>query len=303
MWVIREEQEKALPYFEEILDLSEKYIIPLNSLAIAHIYLHNIYEMMGDYRTAYGYLEDYVYLNDSLNKSRNLKAIAQLEMKSRFEESLQEATIKQQELEIKRQRNESFYMLVIAISVLGLLAVILFYFLQRGKLRHQKIENERNLLKRKNLEFDKEKLEMQLDYKNKELATNVMYLARTNEFINSISEKLLQSKLKLTRENQQMIDRIINELQNFTDQDVWQEFEVRFQQVHSDFYTKLHDSFPDLTANEKKLCAFLKLNMTTKEISALTYQSPNSITVARSRLRKKLGIDRDENLISFLESL
>ncbi len=96
---------------------------------------------------------------------------------------------------------------------------------------------------------------------------------------------------------------MIRELQSFTDIDTWKEFELRFQEVHSDFYTKLNDSFPNLTNNEKKLCAFLRLNMTTKEISAITYQSITSITVARSRLRKKIGIDKDENLVSFLESL
>jgi DNA-binding CsgD family transcriptional regulator len=58
-----------------------------------------------------------------------------------------------------------------------------------------------------------------------------------------------------------------------------------------------------VSANEKKLCAFLRLNMSTKEISAITYQSINSITVARSRLRKKLDIESDESLISFLKSM
>jgi DNA-binding CsgD family transcriptional regulator len=73
--------------------------------------------------------------------------------------------------------------------------------------------------------------------------------------------------------------------------------------VHNDFYDKLNEKFPNLSANEKRLCAFLRLNMSTKEISAITYQSINSITVARSRLRKKLELDSDENLISFLESI
>jgi DNA-binding CsgD family transcriptional regulator len=130
-----------------------------------------------------------------------------------------------------------------------------------------------------------------------------MYLARTNEFISALSEKLLKNKLSFKKENQQLINDLIRDLQSFADKDTWKEFELRFQEVHSDFYNKLNEQFPDLTSNEKKLCAFLRLNMTTKEISAITYQSVNSITVARSRLRKKLDIDKDENLISYLESL
>jgi len=87
------------------------------------------------------------------------------------------------------------------------------------------------------------------------------------------------------------------------DNTVWNEFEVRFQQVHRDFYQKLTERYPDLTPNEIKICAFLKLNMTTKDISAITFQTVKSIQVARNRLRKKMGIDREENLIALLQQL
>jgi DNA-binding CsgD family transcriptional regulator len=74
--------------------------------------------------------------------------------------------------------------------------------------------------------------------------------------------------------------------------------------VHIEFYEKLQSKFPDLTTNERKLCAFLRLNMTTKEISAITNQSLNSIEMARHRLRKKLNIDNSQvNLTTFLMDL
>jgi DNA-binding CsgD family transcriptional regulator len=128
-------------------------------------------------------------------------------------------------------------------------------------------------------------------------------MVRKNELINNVSEKLIKSKLAFKKENQTIIEEIIRDLQSTTEDDVWTEFEIRFQQVHNDFYNKLNEKVPNLTANEKKLCAFLRLNMSTKEISAITYQSVNSITVARSRLRKKIGLETDESLISFLESI
>jgi DNA-binding CsgD family transcriptional regulator len=91
------------------------------------------------------------------------------------------------------------------------------------------------------------------------------------------------------------------ELRSSQDKHLWQEFEAHFTRVHSDFYQKLQEKYPNLTANEKKLCAFLRLNMSTKDISAITYQSINSITVARSRLRKKLNIEgEDIHLINYL---
>ncbi|MGX9987466.1 helix-turn-helix transcriptional regulator [Soonwooa purpurea] len=88
------------------------------------------------------------------------------------------------------------------------------------------------------------------------------------------------------------------------DQDVWTEFETHFTKVHPNFYAKLSHQFPNLTPNEKKMCAFLRLNMSTKDISAITQQSVNSIMVSRSRLRKKLKIQGEEqNLINFLMNL
>ena len=74
-------------------------------------------------------------------------------------------------------------------------------------------------------------------------------------------------------------------------------------EVHEDFYDALNKKFPDLTPNEKRLCAFLRLNMTTKEISAITHQSVQSINMARFRLRKKMNMEHDDNLISFLGQL
>jgi DNA-binding CsgD family transcriptional regulator len=209
----------------------------------------------------------------------------------------------QQKREAEQKRRELIYSLIAAISIMGLVILILLYSLQRSKSSRLKLAAEKNKLKRKTLEQEKTKLEEELEFKNKELATNVMYMVKKNELITQISEKLIKSKLAFKRENQGIIEEIIRDLQSTTEDDVWTEFEIRFQQVHNDFYDKLNEKIPNLSANEKKLCAFLRLNMSTKEISAITYQSINSITVARSRLRKKLELDSDESLISFLESM
>ena len=93
------------------------------------------------------------------------------------------------------------------------------------------------------------------------------------------------------------------ELDNSTSKDTWDEFEVRFKEVHANFYNRLSNEFPDLTAQELRLCAFLRLNMTNKEIAAITYQSLDSLKTARYRLRKKLGLDRDENLVAFFTKI
>ena len=114
---------------------------------------------------------------------------------------------------------------------------------------------------------------------------------------------MIELKPDAKKDNKSVIQQIINEIKINASQQVWEEFEIRFKEVHMEFYESLHDAHPDLTPNEIKICAFLRLNMSTKEISAITHQSVKSINMARFRLRKKLQIERDENLISYLNSL
>ena len=167
-----------------------------------------------------------------------------------------------------------------------------------------KLESKNLLLEKQNLELEKSNLKQELDFRNKELATHVMYLLRKNEFISSISEKLLNvNSLLGNSEDKKWVQDIVREMKSNVDNTVWGEFEMRFQQVHDDFYARLKEHYPDLSPNEKKICAFLRLNMTTKDISSITFQSVKSIQVARTRLRKKMGITRDENLISYLQQL
>ena len=98
--------------------------------------------------------------------------------------------------------------------------------------------------------------------------------------------------------------KVIKELEKTREANLWDEFEIRFLQVHQGFYDRLQQACPSLTPNERRLCAFLRLNMSSKEISAITGQSPNSIKVARNRLRQKLGItNADMGLVGFLADI
>lgn len=76
--------------------------------------------------------------------------------------------------------------------------------------------------------------------------------------------------------------------------------EKLMMEIDSYFYKRLLADYPDLTKNELRLCAFLRLNLSSKEISSITQQTPHSITVARSRVRKKIGLETNEKLTNFL---
>lgn len=296
------ELKKAMDSYNKAIEIANKYDY-LSSTVISLEMLSKIADTLGDYKTAYETYVKYKNLSDSLQDLEKVRLITQLEMQEKFDKRMNEALILQKEREAEQHKRELLYWLLFVFVLLILLIVVLLFYLQRSKIKRQHLEFEKSTLLNKSLGIEKKALEEELEFRNKELATNVMYMIRKNELITQISEKLIKSKLAFKKENQKIIDEIIKDLQSSTDDDVWKEFEIRFQQVHNDFYETLNERFPNLSSNEKRLSAFLRLNMSTKEISAITYQSVNSLTVARSRLRKKLNLDSDENLISFLATL
>jgi len=223
-------------------------------------------------------------IKDSLDIEASVVELSKREFKYQMEKEKQVS-------EMKQQRQDFVVLIIIIILILGLGIILLI-------LTRQKI-------KAKNTALEKENLEIELAFKNKELALKVMSLLKKNEILSDISKKLVDVKNDAVKQETKIaINKIYKELQKTTDIEIWEEFELRFKQVHSDFYDQLMKRFPDLTPSEQRLCAFLRLNMSSKEISSLTGQSLNALETARYRLRKKLGISNSQiNMISFLSQL
>ena len=258
--------------------------------------LADLFHQEGNKDSAYFYYKNFTVLNDSLLKIKNNQKITELTLQYEFDKERKQQELENELIEAKHNRIELIYLLTIISAVASLLIIAFLYFLQNNRMRRKNLEQKMMLL-------EKERLSKELDYRNKELTTNVMYLLKKNEFISAISNKLKNTNLGQKEDKETIINNVISELDKSITQDTWTEFEVRFQEVHVDFYNSLSRQFPDLTPNELRLCAFLRLNMTSKEIADITYQSAESLKTARYRLRKKLGLDRDENLIAYLTKL
>jgi len=243
--------------------------------------LHKLYLNNDDLKNAYRYGMISYQVKDSLGLEESLIKLTKLELQYDFEK-------KNQERQLKQQRKD-FFIIIIIISLVMLILLILLL------MARQKIKTRDSMLAQQKLQDD-------LDFKNKELTINVMNLIRKNEIITDISNRLLEigkeTKQDSTKES---LLRVAGDLQKSTDVEIWDEFELRFKQVHGDFYERLTQRFPDLSPSELKLCAFLRLNLTSKEICKMTGQQITSLEIARHRLRKKLGISNTQiNLVSFL---
>jgi tetratricopeptide (TPR) repeat protein len=273
---------KAKDAVKTAISLSQE-IGSLESQIFAFSSLSDIEKEMGNFQSALEAYQQFKTYSDSVQNQNASSEITRLQLKYDFEKAKQVREYEQ------RQARERYVATIIILGV-GLLLAVLVAVIVR--LRSRQVE-----LKRRNLVQD-------IELKNKELTTNVMYLIRKNELINDVAERLLKIQPNILPDNKKVIQSIILDLQREADNDTWQEFELRFNQVHTDFYNSLRKIHPDLSPAEEKLCAFLRLNMSSKEIAAITQQSVKSLEVARSRLRKKLNLTNTaSNLITYLSSL
>jgi DNA-binding CsgD family transcriptional regulator len=153
--------------------------------------------------------------------------------------------------------------------------------------------------------LNNEKLEAEINFKNAELASSAMHLVKKGELITKIKGELAQvmkgfDNPQATAELKKMV-KVLNEEDNI-DQE-WEQFSKHFDKVHSDFLVVLKEKHPTISSNELKLCAYLRMNLSTKEIAQLMNISPRGVEISRYRLRKKIQIPTEESLFNYLINL
>jgi len=167
-------------------------------------------------------------------------------------------------------------------------------------LRQEAEVNEKQIIK-----LQTEKLQAELASKNRELANSAMTLVYKNELLQKLSGEITKLKdesgKKLSEDQTRKIQKVINDGMN--DERDWNLFENSFNEAHESFFKKLKAQHPDLVPNDLKLCAYLRMNMSSKEMSSLLNISLRGVEIRRYRLRKKLEVPHDKNLTEFLMEL
>ncbi len=282
LYLISQEYNKAIPYFALSDSIGEKYTL-LNARRNGNWGLFKCYSSLGKNEPALKYLQLQYQFEDSLRSQKNIQELARLELQFKHNQLTKEKKWAQQK--------KSFYLYFLLIILL-ISAAYLFQLLKKQKLKVAKEQLERKVLQN------------ELQGKERELTTFVLNMIRINEKKIRLINYLKKQKPRLKLENHDIIDTTIRDLEYDQDAQVWDEFEMRFNRVNNEFYQKLAHHYPELTNNEKRLCAFLLMNMNTKDISSITGQSTDAIGKARTRLRKKLGLThQEESIASVLNAL
>lgn len=272
--------------------------------------ISTFYEHIGKINLAYNSLKQAIQINDSINIIDNQKKMTALENIYNADKKIKEKEIQIKDITLQKALSDRLW--ITMTFIIALLTLIILFLINRAKNieKEKKIQllitqQQKEIIKKeKELQINKEQeLNHTIDLRNRELTTYTLHTIKTNEFISNINEELKQLILELNPRNKEQklhLQQILKKLQQQTTTKDWEEFHFYFEQVHPSFYENLEKHYPDLTIKEKRLCAFLRLGLSSKDISAITFKEVRSVESARNRLRKKLELSAEENLTEFL---
>jgi DNA-binding CsgD family transcriptional regulator len=201
--------------------------------------------------------------------------------------------------------------IIASVSLISLTVFLVLQYYRRKKEVEKKFyeddcirkqDEERIRIEHEMTELRNDNLNNELSHKSKELAISTMSIIKKNEVLLHIKEELNKQKEELGVRYPQKFYQVLNSIidSNISQSDEWEIFEINFNQTHNNFFQRLKCLYPDLTPSDLRLCAFLRLNLTSKEIAPLLGISLRGIETHRYRLRKKFDLASDDNLIEFI---
>ncbi len=261
-----------------------------------------------NYREALRYSRLNSQLKDSLANANKEKVIRELEIKFQTARKDDEINLLKAKNEIQAKNNLMLLFSIAGLALILVLLLLIFRVKMVSMRRKQKLFDQENTIQQQQNDIrDKEQqlLKEQLEANNREMASKALEMLRTNETISSIIEKLeeLARDTAVDPNHLMRINQVVGGLEAQLKDNSWNEFEKIFKNIHTAFFQKLLKICPDLSPSEIKVAAFLKLNLSTKEIAAVTYKSESGVKSTRYRLRKKLELQSDDSLVPFLMRL
>ena len=290
LYAEKEDKNNALSYYNKSLDvisdLNSRIGLKVELLAKAS----KLNEELGNYKIAYEEINTSKLLGDSLFGSQSRRNKQLFEIKDSYRKSIIEHNEikKEQELKYANAQREKLNLQLI-FSILLFLITVLAAFIGVKLLR------KKHVLEKK---LVKERAGAEIELKKKELALTALKLIEKDTLLAEIKKGLEEVK----RDKEDVSVEKIKHTIKINSKKTWEEFETRFIQVNGSFYESLSEKHQNLSRNELKLCALMKLNFSTKEMAQLLGVSADSVNKARYRLRKKLGLHRDDNLATFINS-
>lgn len=300
----------AIEYAKKSLEVSKN----LNSLytrSNSYGTLTQIYLELENYEEAMNYQSLYFVTRDSIFNIDKAAVIEDIEAKYQVSRKNAEIIALESEKELSKIRNAQFYTIVFGIvSLLSIFLTLLIIKRRKDKMIYsQKEQILLNQEKLTNSELEKKRLKekellSEIDFKSKQLNTHALNMIQKNTILNDVKTEIKNIYSDIPEKYRKSLQRIINKIsfaQN-SEKD-WEKFKLYFEQINKDFYDKLKKINSDLSDNDLRICALIKLNLSPKEIAKVLNIAPNSIKSSRYRLKKKLALDTKDDLEMFVRGI
>ncbi len=292
--------ENGLFYTEKALAIAKK-IKDNHQVESAYKDLSKTYVLLGDYKKAFSHLKESEKINEEIFYAQNTNQLNVLQ--TVYNTNKKEATIKLLEQESKVRSARQNLLLVIVCSLLAVLGGV-FVFVRKKR----KIQEYRQLILKAELEkkeIEEENLQKEIHLKTAALSKYSLHLSQKNKILSDLSATLTNLADRKNMNTSEKLKGLVKEINFDLKQDkVWDEFIYFFGDIHPNFIKNLSALSKDnLSPAELRLGMLLRLNLSSKEIASILRVTPDSIRVARHRLRKKLNLNQKEELITFLIAL
>ncbi len=312
------------------VDKTNKYLANAKALAgeihspsiIKQVYqgYYLLNKKLGNFEKSLTYYIQYRTLNDSIESAESKNKIEEMLTKYQTREKEKENRLLKQELLISRQKaaqqklkSQVFFIFVILL-VLMIFFVIYIFKVRQRKMKERRILNEARLeIMKKNLKIaEHEKtiseqnnilLKEDLERKTVFAEATASQLLKNSEITTALIDGIKSLKPYTNSEGQHMIRTTLTKMSGFTSLQNWEIFYRDFSALNKGFFEQLDNLPESLTENEKKVICFIKMGLNTKKIAAITFQSINSINVAKNRLRKKFNIENIEGLQKYFNEM
>ncbi|SDW10309.1 DNA-binding transcriptional regulator, CsgD family [Lutibacter oricola] len=281
-------KQKALEFYTKSLATISKQKTRIGLRVELLEKISSINQELGNYKMALEQINESKILGDSLFGGRSASNHKLFEIKDSYRKAIENHQKIQQKQQVKLLQNDkeklnqklTFSTLLILVCLIA--AAIVIILLRKKHAIEKKLEKERSLTA--------------IEIKKKELAVTALQLIEKDNLLDEVKKGLDKVKTETKSSAVEDIKSTIrvNSAKN------WEDFETRFVQINSNFYTALGEKHSNLSASELKICALIKLNFSSKEMAKLLGISPESINKARYRLRKKLGLSREDNLVTYI---
>ncbi|WP_448529329.1 tetratricopeptide repeat protein [Raineya sp.] len=267
--------------------------------------LSDTYEKEQNSQKALFFFKKYDSVYKKIINETNLKQINELEAKYQTAKKDQAILRKEKELEkanYEKSRNYFLIWMLISLLLIAVVGLRNLYLRNKRQQAEKKVvacELERTLMIQEELKSQQEVLKHQLEYQQKELLSATLQKTQQQEAILQIKEFVKKSSDK-SQENIQKIKQLIASTENLEKD--WNEFKMRFEKIHENFFKNLQEKYPELTENDLRMCAFIKLHLDKKQIATLLNITPKAVEMSRYRLKKKFHLEPEEDLSKFIQN-